>query len=156
MNVELRDLEASDADFLFKLYRDTRKEEIGGWGWTDEQIDAFIRMQFNARQQGYAAQFPDARDSIILIDGETAGRMLIAESPDEVRLVDIAVMSGWRGNGVGTILIGRLLESANGAGLPVRLHVATVNPARRLYERLGFATMGENGGYFQMEFNASH
>lgn len=154
MNIVLRDLAASDADFLFELYRETRKSEMAGWGWSEEQEDAFLRFQYNARQQGYAAQFPEAHDSVILLDDELIGRMLTAETSEEFWLVDIAILPLSRRKGIGTTAIGQLLESARHAGKPVRLHVAILNPARELYSRLGFKTIEERSGYFLMECDA--
>lgn len=154
MNVVLRDIAASDADFLFELYRDTRKDEMADWGWTKEQEDSFVRLQYSARLQSYAAQFPDAHDSMILLDDEVIGRILVAELTEEFRLVDIALLPRKQGRGIGTMMIQRLLESARGSGKPVRLHVGVLNPARELYIRLGFQIVQENGGHFLMEFAA--
>ncbi len=154
MNVVLHDLAGSDTDFLFELYRETRRDEMAGWGWSAEQVDAFLRMQYNARQQSYKAQFPAARDSVILLDDEVIGRLLVAELAEEFRLIDIAIMPVSQGKGIGTIVIRQLLESASQAGKPVRLHVATLNPAKELYSRLGFTTIEEHGGYFLLECDA--
>ena len=151
MNVVLRDSDASDADFLLKLYCESRKDEMANWGWNAEQADGFLRMQHHARTLGYAAQHPDATDSIILVDNEPAGRMMVDRSSEEVWLVDIALLTSWQGRGIGTGLVRQLVESAEVAGKPVRLHVATGNPAKRLYERMGFETIHEDGGYFLME-----
>jgi predicted GNAT family acetyltransferase len=43
-----------------------------------------------------------------------------------------------------------VLDTANDR--PVRLHVDLVNPARRLYLRLGFAPVGVEGVYELMEW----
>lgn len=151
MNVVLRDSDESDASFLLELYCDTRRDEIAGWGWNAEQADAFLRMQHHARTLGYGAQHPEATDSIILMNNEPVGRMLVDRSSEEVWLVDIALLKMARGKGIGAKLVGELIESARAAGKPVRLHVSTVSPAKRLYERLGLVTVAENGGYFLME-----
>jgi len=156
MNLVLRDFAASDADFLFELYCETRKDEMAGWGWSKEQEDAFLRMQYNARQYSYAAQFPGASDSVILLDDEMIGRLLVAKLADEFRLVDIAVVQRSQRKGIGTTLLRQLLESARRARKPVRLNVRVLNPARELYARLGFDIIGENGGDFLMEFDAAH
>ena|SRR5687768_8378190 len=154
MNVVLRDSDASDAEFLVELYRESRMDELTAMGLSHQQIVPFIAMQYNARRQAYAAKYPEARDSIILMDGEKVGRLLAAELDDEIRLIDIAVTAGFQGRGIGSIIVKRLLESAANVQKPVRLQVALLNPAKRLYERLGFATVDEEGGYFLMEFKA--
>jgi GNAT superfamily N-acetyltransferase len=52
-------------------------------------------------------------------------------------LLYVAVRRDMRGRGVGGGLITRSLERCQGA---VKLHVEYDNPARRLYERLGFSS----------------
>ncbi|MGE0076913.1 MAG: GNAT family N-acetyltransferase [Bacteroidales bacterium] len=50
-------------------------------------------------------------------------------------LVYIAVHSGYRGKGIGKQLIDEALAQSDG---DVKLHVEYDNPAKRLYERIGF------------------
>ena len=46
--------------------------------------------------------------------------------------------------GIGTELMKSLIEEAKNAGQSVRLNVVKINPARRLYERLGFRITHED------------
>jgi GNAT superfamily N-acetyltransferase len=52
-------------------------------------------------------------------------------------LVYVAVDADRRGEGIGKAIVERALEEADG---DVKLHVEYDNPAKRLYERLGFAS----------------
>ncbi len=57
----------------------------------------------------------------------------------EVPEVTIALMPSYRGQGIGTRLLRQLLADAEAAGHPgLSLSVHAKNPARRLYQRLGF------------------
>jgi GNAT superfamily N-acetyltransferase len=59
--------------------------------------------------------------------------------------LSIWVSPDWRGGGVGTVLISRILDQARVGNLAgVSLSVETGNPARALYERLGFAPAGSD------------
>lgn len=60
-------------------------------------------------------------------------------------LVYIAVDSSQRGKGIGGKIMDTALKMANGA---VALHVEADNPARKLYERLGFTNK-----YLEMRLN---
>ena len=63
----------------------------------------------------------------------------------------LAVVAAWRGQGVGTRLLRPLMGGARKAGTQqVSLSVAPANPARRLYERAGFAKVGESGTSWTM------
>jgi ribosomal protein S18 acetylase RimI-like enzyme len=150
--VALRPIRPEDRDLLCRIYGSTRTEDLAPVPWTDEQKSAFIRQQFDAQTAYWDEQYPDAERSIIEVDGTPAGRLYVQRWPKEVRLVDIALLPDFRKRGVGTELIQRLFSEAARAGKPVTIHVEIFNPARALYERLGFAPKGEQGMYVLMEW----
>jgi len=151
MNIRLRPFSVADQEFLYRLYASTRREEVAAWGWSQEQQDAFLRMQWNAQQRSYETSYPEAEHSIILRDGEPIGRMLVMHGKEAKILVDIALLSGHRGQGIGGQLVRTLVEQSDKERVAVRLQVLKSNPARRLYERLGFQQTGEDAVYLQME-----
>ena len=65
--------------------------------------------------------------------------------------MDIALMPEHRGGGLGTRLLRELFAEAEASGRKVSIHVEIFNPARRLYERLGFIQAAERGVYLLME-----
>ena len=60
--------------------------------------------------------------------------------------LSIAVLPEYRGRGVGTALLSRLLSEAAQRFEAVSLSVSESNPAQRLYERLGFVVFGKPEG----------
>jgi ribosomal protein S18 acetylase RimI-like enzyme len=66
---------------------------------------------------------------------------------DETPELAVAVSPGHRGVGVGTALLKRLLSAASASFHSMSLSVSPDNPARRLYERLGFETVEVRGGH---------
>ena len=60
--------------------------------------------------------------------------------------LSIAVLPEYRGQGVATALLPRLLSEAAQWFEAVSLSVSESNPARRLYERLGFVVFGKSEG----------
>jgi len=141
-----------DQSFLCTLYCSTRQDEVGAWGWDAAAAQAFLQMQWRAQSAAYASQYPGAEHRIILVDGQQAGRLLVHQTEEAVRLVDIALLPAFRGQGVGVQLLGELQAEAAAAGKPVRLSVFRGSPARRLYKRLGFQPAGGNEVYEQMEW----
>jgi len=152
MALTLRPVEKDDEAFLFTLYAAVRREEVAGWGWSEAQQEAFLRMQFNGQQAGYRRAYADASHSIILRDGVAIGRLYVAKRDGALRLVDISILPGHRGSGAGSMLVRDLQAEAEREGLPLRLQVMKANPALRLYERLGFKVIEDAGGYLQMEY----
>jgi ribosomal protein S18 acetylase RimI-like enzyme len=143
-----------DEPFLYEVYKGTRTEEVTAWGWPPAQLEAFLRMQSQAQGSAYEWQFPAAQHRIILQDLRPIGRILVDRREQEIRLVDIALLPAWRGNGIGTSLIRQLQAEAAVSGKPLRLSVHSDNhSARRLYERLGFVATEENPVSVAMEWS---
>jgi ribosomal protein S18 acetylase RimI-like enzyme len=141
-----------DAEFLYRLYASTREQEMQMVPWPDEQKEQFVRGQFAAQTMHYKKNYTEADYSIILLDGEPAGRLYLHQEPDDLRIMDIAIAPEHRGSGIGTLLLKEILERAGAAGHSVSIHVEQFNPAMRLYERLGFKTIDENGVYYLMKW----
>lgn len=152
MNVILRSVRKEDHQFLFELYASTRKEELAPLGWAAAQQESFLRMQFNAQTQHYRNAYPEMESQIILHNEQKAGRFLVARLEDEIRLVDIGLLPEHCNAGIGTMLIGKLLDEARQISKPVWLHVEAFNRAQRLYERLGFQEVSSIGVYVFMEW----
>ncbi len=148
----LRPVRDGDQEFLLSLYASAREDELSRTGWTDEQKDAFVRMQFDAQTTYYRQVYPQMEYTVIDHDGADAGRLILAELGDEIRIVDIALMPAHRGAGIGTALITDVFTCARAANKAVRIHVEVFNPAKKLYERLGFKEIEDKGVYLQMEW----
>lgn len=143
--VRLRAVTPADEPFLLRVYGSTRAEELARVPWPLEQRVAFVRMQHEAQDRHWRERFPHAERSVVLVGGEPAGRLYVDRGPDEVRVVDVALLPEFRGRGVGGELLARLAAEAARAGRPLRLHVVDGNPARRLYLRLGMRVVGREG-----------
>jgi len=152
--VTLRPVTPDDRDFLCELYASTRIEELRVTGWAQDQIDAFLLQQFEAQTLHYAAHYnPDG--FMALCHGEAAiGRLYLEERPDEIRIVDIALLPMHRGQGIGSSVLDDVMAMATQQGKCVRIHVEQNNPAQSLYQRLGYKKIDENGIYHLMEYNA--
>jgi ribosomal protein S18 acetylase RimI-like enzyme len=141
-----------DELFLFELYGSVRKEEMAAWGWDPAQEQMFLKLQFMAQRRHYDIAFPNADHKIILSDNRPIGRILVYRTEREIRLVDIALLPEYRGNGIGASLVRGLFEEAMTANKPVTLHVGKLSRAVRLYQRLGFSIIGDTGTDHKMEW----
>jgi ribosomal protein S18 acetylase RimI-like enzyme len=108
-------------------------------------------MQFDAQDRWYRAQYPQATFDVVVVEGEPAGRLYVNRGEGEIRIVDIALLPEHRGGGVGTSLLRDLIAEADAAGKRLTIHVERLNPALRLYERLGFALAEDKGVYLFLE-----
>jgi ribosomal protein S18 acetylase RimI-like enzyme len=151
MRVSLRPIGPQDMPFLFHLYASTREEELSVVPWTPAQKEAFLRQQFEAQHAYWTAHYTDTSWDVIEQDGKPIGRLYVARWPDDIRIVDIAILPEHRRGGIGTALIRGIFEEGDASGRKVSTHVEMFNPARALYERLGFSLAGEHGVYLRME-----
>lgn len=147
----LRPITDDDLPFLCELYGSTREWELSVVDWTDDQKREFIAFQFHAQHTFYQQHFPQAQFDVIEVDGQRGGRLYVDRRSDEIRLVDIALLPAFRNHGLGSQLLTRLLDEAQARRQPLRIHVEHNNPAMRLYLRLGFVKVEEQGVYHLME-----
>jgi ribosomal protein S18 acetylase RimI-like enzyme len=152
MSITLRPAQADDDDFLFELYCDTRADELAAWGWEAAQREAFLRMQFRAQQQHYQMLATLAEPRIVCRDGRPIGWLVTVREQHVLRLADIALLAAERDQGIGTALIREVLVAAAEDGIAVQLQVLRNNRAIRLYQRLGFIAIDDNGVYLAMEW----
>jgi ribosomal protein S18 acetylase RimI-like enzyme len=154
--LKIRAANAADEAFLFRLYASTRADEVAATGWPAAQQERFLREQFGARQRSYRTSFPSAVCSIVVVDRVARGAVIVQRSDAEIRLIDIALLPDSRGQGLGSRLLKPLVEEASKAGKPLRLQVLKENQAAfRLYLRLGFEPVADNGAYLKMEWHAA-
>lgn len=152
--VTLRQATEEDRDFLVGVYASTREEELALVPWGDGQREAFVRMQFDAQDTSYRAQNPHGTFDVIEVDGVPAGRLYVDRRPDDIRIVDIALLPEFRGRGIGEHLTRRVVHEAAATGRTTSIHVEIHNRAASLYTRLGFVPVAERGVYRLMERSA--
>jgi GNAT superfamily N-acetyltransferase len=129
----LRPATQADGGFLFDLLKAALGSYVAQtWGWDEDwQRDRF-----------WSHFTPDGAQ-IVVLRGRDVGVLRVQENQDAVVLSQIYLLPEAQGKGIGTALLQALLDRAFARSLPVRLRVLRVNPARRLYERLGFAAVDE-------------
>jgi len=151
--VSLRSVTDADTEFLIAVYAGTRAAELAQLDWDDSQKDAFVRWQYERQKEEYDARYPNARYDIILVDGTPAGRIWIGADDKQIRLLDIAVLPEFQNRGIGTHLLKQLMDEATRTNKALRHMVFVLNDnAYRFYERLGFKTIEDLGGYKHMEW----
>jgi ribosomal protein S18 acetylase RimI-like enzyme len=141
----------ADDAFVSELYADLTGPELAPLGWDASQVAGLLDLQFRARQAAYRAEYPDAEDWLVVVDGRPAGRLLLARRPDGHRVVDVVLLSQHRGRGVGTALIAGVQAVAAEARVGVDLAVEAGNERlARWYDRLGFDVVGRDDVLLRM------
>ena len=149
-DISLRPAIAEDELFLHAVYASTRAEELALVDWDECQKAAFVQMQFTAQHRYYHENFADAAFQVVEYNENPVGRLYVQRSLTEIRIIDIALLPQYRNRGIGSWLLGQLLDEAADAGKRVSIYVERMNPALHLYTRLGFQLVADEGVYLRM------
>jgi ribosomal protein S18 acetylase RimI-like enzyme len=136
-----------DLPFLAALYASTRAEEVGATAWPEQIQRGFLMQQHEAQHSHYRRAYPGAEWLIVVHGDEAVGRLYVWQNDGDVRIVDISLVPAARGKGWGGALLRDVQADAAARGLSVSIHVEYMNPARRLYDRLGFVEIEDKGIY---------
>ena len=147
LGVSYRAMSDDDLPFVAELYASTRREEVAQTGWPAEVQEAFLRHQHEAQHAHYSLHHADAEWLIVERGGEAIGRLYLREDADALHVVDISLMPDSRRHGIGGAIMRDILDQARATGKGVSIHVEKVNPARSLYDRLGFEVVKDVGVY---------
>ena len=142
MQTSLRPETDEDEPFLHQLIVSSLAGELAAWAFPEAIRAPLLETQYRARVEGIRAAYPHAERGILLVDGQPAGRVVIDRSAEEIYLVDIVVLPTLRNRGVGSAVLRQLIEESEKTRRPLSLNVDAVNPAQRLYQRLGFLRVG--------------
>ena len=152
--LHLRPATPADGALLFAVYAASRAPELALVPWDDAQKETFLRQQFQAQHQYYRAEFEQA-DFLVVEDGGTpVGRLYVERRPDEIRILDLALLPAHRGRGLGTCLLKSLIDEAAASARPLRLYVEHYQQrARSLLAHLGFETEEDTGVSLRMAWH---
>ncbi|HLX47110.1 MAG TPA: GNAT family N-acetyltransferase [Streptosporangiaceae bacterium] len=151
----LRPAGPGDAGVLYRIYASTREAELAAVPWDTPTKEAFLRMQFTAQDTDYHAKFPSASYDLIVAGEKVLGRLYVHRGTTVWQVLDIALLPEYRSQGIGTQLLTEVLAEAGPAAGKVQIYVERFNPARHLYDRLGFHEIADHGVYLLMEWEAT-
>lgn len=136
----LRRATHDDATWLFELHRAALREYVDAtWGWDDPWQRAH-----------FAQHYVPARNALIVRHASSIGRISLSRYWRKVYLRDIELIASERNRGLGSAVINAVLALARESRRPVELLVLNCNPARRLYARLGFTVIADDGARLRM------
>ncbi len=140
----LRQLHDAESDAMLALHR----ASMGGyieetWGPWD---DGLQRSFWNERLEKKLLQ-------VIEVGGLAAGLLEVTRHPDAIEVVNLELAPAFQRRGIGTAILTEIQAEATAREAAVLLQVLKVNPARRLYERLGFVATGATESHTLMRWN---
>lgn len=154
-SVSLRPVTAQDRDLLLRIYASTRARELALVPWDAAQKSLFLQHQFAFQDQHYGAQFPDAEYSIVVHNGEDAGRIFITRDETRIHVLEFTILPEHRGRGIGTEILRWLKEEARGKALPLTTYLDQLSDSQAWLEKRGFTRISDEGIHFLMQWTPS-
>jgi ribosomal protein S18 acetylase RimI-like enzyme len=139
MRIALRPARADDFDFCAGLYFSGMEETI-----RELKLDMAAQAA-NLRNRWHVTEV-----EIITCDGADIGWVQVSLQDDTLYLGQIFIDAAFQRRGIGTEIIAGLIGEADRTGRTITLGVVQSNPARSLYERLGFRITNEDDRKFYM------
>lgn len=101
------------------------------------------------QQRFWADHWPPGRQAV-MVEGELAGFLELEDRLTSIWVANIELAPKFQGRGIGSAILRDIQEQASARGLGVTLQVLKVNPALRLYERLGFEEVAQTSTHHLM------
>jgi ribosomal protein S18 acetylase RimI-like enzyme len=138
-SLRFRPATEADIPFLLELRRQTMSAHqlASGVATSEEERLRRVKAAFHCAQ-------------VVMQADQPIGLLKVVRGGHQWELVQIQLAPAVQGKGIGTLLLNSLLGEARAAGASVHLSVLKANPARRLYERLGFAIVAEKESSYEM------
>jgi len=127
MPIEFRPALEHDFEYCRRLYFVEMR-------WIIEEL----HLDRTAQESSFRQQWNPRQVRVIALDGTDVGWLQAITQDDELFVAQMFVDRPFQRRGIGKEVMKRLIGEANEFNLAVRLNVVRINPARRLYERLGF------------------
>lgn len=156
----VEEITSSDEPFLWKMLYQAIYVPAGSIApprqiVTSPELSRYVQHWGQENDFGLKARSADDRQPfgavwLRLMIGENRGYGYI---DDLIPELSIAVLAEHRGKGVGTRLLNELFESVRDKYKTISLSVSADNPAKRLYQRLGFEIVSRDGTSLTMKKN---
>jgi GNAT superfamily N-acetyltransferase len=137
----LRPATEADSDLCFQIKKKAFGDYIKEiWGW-DEGMQRRLHEK----------DFEHSRFRIIQLEDQDIGLLSVRTEGDSLWISQIYILPLHQNHGYGTRMIHEVIHDADQQQKTVKLQVLKINPARKLYDRLGFIVTGTNGPHHVME-----
>lgn len=153
--ITLRAVSEADHDLVLSAYSSTRAAEMAMVPWSAEQKEVFVKAQFAAQTQHYAAEYPGATHEIICRDGVATGRLYLDRRATEIHILDVTILPQFRNAGIGFFVLRKILDEASKTGLPVTIYVESFKPSLDLFRKLGFQLSSQDGFQCLLRWSAA-
>ena len=140
MTLTHRPTTESDIPFLLALRVQSMGPHLAAAGIDATEADYLVRVRYRL----------DCAE-VLLRDGVPVGLLKVVREATTWTVMQIQFLPEVQGQGLGARVLRQVIADARRAGVALCLSVLKANPAKDLYERLGFVVVGETEDEFEMQ-----
>jgi GNAT superfamily N-acetyltransferase len=107
-------------------------------------IIAALNLDMARQHEAFASQWRLAKVRVIVVAGADVGWLQTTTADDAIFLSQLYLAKSFQTQGIGSYVVQHLIDKATVDRKAITLGVVKINPARRLYERLGFRVTHED------------
>ncbi len=130
---------AEDIDFLLHLRIETMEPHL---------VDHGVRLTDEQHLERVEHELGNCY--LIVADGQKIGALKFLTRDSSLEILQLQIEPGNQGRGYATAVLNELITKARATKRTMRLSVLKQSPALRLYKRLGFEVIGEDGQEYEM------
>jgi ribosomal protein S18 acetylase RimI-like enzyme len=132
----------NDYEFLYQLNKTTMKKRVEKiWGWEE-----------GVQQKLFRDKSSTEKYKIIVQNNIDIGAISVSKDNNEVFIMNIQILPEYQNRGIGAEVINQIIVDSKSKNLDrVWLQVFKINPAKKLYDKLGFSTIKETETHYVME-----
>lgn len=138
---QLKKSKKEDYDFIYELGKLVNKERViktyGSW---DEDF----------QKEYFKKKFDVNKIKLITFNNQNIGMLETEKTKNNIHIEEIQLLPEYQGKGIGTKVLQDIIEDAKQKKVNLDLRVMKINPAKKLYERLGFVIVGETETHYLM------
>lgn len=143
--IDYRAVREEDFDWLLSLRQITMNPHLlaSGFEPSDETHRVAVHTDYDSTR--------------IIVEGRVdvdVGMVKLVTISKPWHLRQIQVAPEFQGQGIGRLVLDQILEKAHDEATSIELNVLRVNPAKRLYETLGFQIVETNDSAYKMAWHS--
>lgn len=120
MSLIRRPIRFDDAAVLTDMYVAVRRPFYDG-RMTPTEVTNLLRLDAEFHEHWVTHAHPTAAWEAIVLDGEVVGRLITDESAERLALVDIYIAPEHQRRGIGSLVLGAVVQQAKGRRIEARI-----------------------------------
>ncbi|KRP69616.1 MULTISPECIES: GNAT family N-acetyltransferase [Pseudomonas] len=110
----------------------------------------YVQNRLIWSNDGFDTAWAGRENWLVCRGDETLGFVSLSRDHGALYIRELHMLEEHRGQGAGSWVLEHMALKAQALGL-LRLTVFKTNPAKKLYQRIGFSIVGEEDGFWRME-----